>query len=188
MFHHDLSRNLNILWLPESKIAVKHWGFLICIIFPFIILHSFFPPVKMGQKKTKSLQWQNASWRLEKSPSVQRPSLLAEGKWRSFADWVFVAGMFSLPLPRFSWLDQSRNRRKGAHINWPCHPKWLWHFQECSPRSSSSFLAAFTLSHKRFLQQWTNKETNKSCGKTSFNSHSALQHFYSHHCLLLTNK
>lgn len=109
------------------------------------------------------------------------------GKVEEFADWVFVAGMFSFPLPRFSWLDQSRNRRKGAHINWPCHPKWLWHFQECSSRSSSSFLAAFTLSHKRFLQQWTKKETNKSYGKTS-NNHVTLQHFYSHHCLLLTNK
>lgn len=112
----------------------------------------FFPP-KNGTKENESLTMTKCFLASGKVPVSSESIPVGWGKMEEFADWVFVAGMFSFPLPRFSWLDQSTNRRKGAHISWPCHPKWLWHFQECSSRSSSSFLAAFTLSHKRFLQQ-----------------------------------
>lgn len=119
--------------------------------------HSFCPflffPHKNGTKENQNLAMTKCFLASGKVPISSESIPVGWGKMEEFADWVFVAGMFSSPLPRFSRLDQSTNRRKGAHINWPCHPKWLWHFQECSPRSSSSFLAAFTLSHKRFLQQ-----------------------------------
>lgn len=79
-------------------------------------------------KKTENLQWQYATWQLEKSRSVQIAFPAGWEKTEEFTDWVFVAGMFSFSLPRCSWLDQSTNRRKEAHLAWPCHPKWLWHF------------------------------------------------------------
>ena len=84
-------------------------------------------PSNMEAKKTKALQWQHASWHLEKSLSVQLAFPVRWDTTEEFTDWVFVAGMLSFPLPRFSWLDQCTNRRKGAHIAWPCHSKWLWH-------------------------------------------------------------
>lgn len=121
-----------------------------------ISIHSgpfFSLPPDMGAKKTKASRWQHASWHVENSPSVQIALPIGWEKMEEFTDWMFVAGMFSFPLPGFGWLDQSTNRRKGAHAAWPCHPKWLWHFQERSPCSRSLFLAAFALSHKRFLQQ-----------------------------------
>lgn len=133
-----------LLTLIKQNFQVRHWGLLQGVLYlQHISIHSVpllsIPLSNMGTRKTKALQWQHASWQLEKFLSVQ--IALPDGweKMEEFTDWVFVAEIFSLPLPRFSWLNQSTNRRKGTHIPWPCHPKWLWHFQECSPHPALHF-------------------------------------------------